>query len=65
MDLEKFIIDILKKSKKPVKVGDIQRLTGYDRNSIQKTINKLSLEGRIEVDRCYNKIIGLKGEENG
>jgi len=65
MDLEKVIIELLKKSKKSVKVGDIERLTGIDRNRIQKAVNNLSLEGKIEVDRCYNKILGLKGETDG
>jgi Mn-dependent DtxR family transcriptional regulator len=65
MDIQRLIIDILKKSKKPVKVGDLERLTGCDRNSIQKAVNELSLQGKIEIDSCYNKILGLKGEHNG
>ena len=65
MDIEKIIIGILKKGKKPVKVGDIERITGADRNSIQKVVNRLVAEGRVEVDRCYNKILGLKGETDG
>ncbi|WP_293447755.1 hypothetical protein [Persephonella sp.] len=65
MDLEKVIIKLLKDGKKPVKVGDIERITGVDRNSIQKAVNRLVIEGKIEIDRCYNKILGLKGETDG
>ena len=65
MDLEKVIIRLLKERKRPVKVGDIERITGADRNNIQKAVNQLVIEGKVEVDRCYNKIIGLKGEKDG
>ena len=65
MDLEKVIIRLLKEGKRPIKVGDIERITGVDRNSIQKAVNRLSMEGKLEVDRCYNKITGLKGETDG
>ena len=65
MDIEKVIIRLLKEGKRPIKVGDIERITGVDRNSIQKVVNRLVIEGKIEVDRCYNKILDLKGETDG
>ncbi len=62
MELERIIIMLLKDRQKPLKVGDIERITGVDRNTIQKVVNQLFIEEKVEVDRCYNKIIGLKGE---
>ncbi len=64
-DIERIIIKLLKEGKKPVKVGDIARITGYNRNIIQKVVNRLAVEGKVEIDRCYNKILGLKGEADG
>ncbi len=61
MDKEKIILEILEKENKPLKVGDIERMTGIDRNSIQKIINKFEIEGIvIYPDRCHNKVV-LKG----
>ena len=58
------ILQVIKLSNKPLKTGDIEKLTGLPRNDVQKIINELALEGKIELDRCYNKILGLKQEDN-
>ena len=64
MDKEK-VLDFVRRSNKPVKVGDIEKATGLDRNSVQKIVNQLAVEGLIELDRCYNKILGFRGDKNG
>lgn len=58
------ILEIIKLSNKPLKTGDIEKLTGIDRNTVQKVINNLALEGKIKIDRCYNKVLGLNQEDN-
>ncbi|WP_029522252.1 helix-turn-helix domain-containing protein [Persephonella sp. KM09-Lau-8] len=65
MDREKLILQIIKEAGKPLKVGELERLTGIDRNSIQKIVNELHINGLIKIDKCYNKILGVKGEQNG
>jgi len=65
LDKEKLILQIIKEREKPLKVGELERLTGIDRNSIQKIVNELHINGLIEIDKCYNKILGVKGEQNG
>ncbi|MBK3331745.1 MarR family transcriptional regulator [Persephonella atlantica] len=61
----KKVFDFIANSNKPVKVGDIEKATGLDRNSVQKIVNHLAVEGLIELDRCHNKILGLKGDKDG
>ncbi|WP_029520991.1 helix-turn-helix domain-containing protein [Persephonella sp. IF05-L8] len=65
MEKEKMVFQIIKDAGKPLKVGELERLTGMDRNSIQKIVNELHINGLIEIDKCYNKILGVKGEQNG
>jgi len=59
------ILQVIKLSNKPLKVGDLEKLTGFSRNDIQKALNELALEGKINMDRCYNKVLGVKEESNG
>lgn len=58
------LLEIIKLSNKPLKTDDIEKITGLDRNTIQKLINELVLEEKIKMDKCYNKILGLKQEDN-
>ena len=63
MEKEKLILEILKESNKPLKVGDIEKKTGIDRNTVQKIINELELEGVVEYpDRCHNKVVFKGGQ---
>ncbi len=63
MDKEKLILEILKKENRPLKVGDIERMTGIDRNSIQKIINELETQGIVDYpDRCHNKVVFKGGQ---
>jgi len=64
MDVKKVVISAIKKTGCPVKIGQLERITGLDRNSLQKAVNQLSMEGKLQLDRCYNKILSLKGEKN-
>ncbi len=65
MDEKQLIFQIVKEAGRPLKVGELEKLTGIDRNSIQKIVNELHIDGLIEIDKCYNKILGVKGEQNG
>jgi len=58
------ILNVIKNSNRPLKTGDLEKITNFDRNTIQKIINDLYLEGKIDLDRCHNKILGLKKEDN-
>ncbi|RUM47728.1 MAG: hypothetical protein DSY47_06495 [Hydrogenothermus sp.] len=58
------MLEIIKLSNKPLKTGDLEKLVGISRNEIQKIINELVIEGKIKVDKCYNKVLGLNKEEN-
>lgn len=57
------VLEAIRLSNRPLKTGDLEKLTGVPRNEIQKIINELALEGKIKVDKCYNKVLGLS-EEN-
>ncbi len=59
------VFQFLKNVKLPVKTGDIVKQFNIDRNEAQKIINELVLEGKIETDRCFNKVINVgKGGRN-
>jgi predicted transcriptional regulator len=58
------IFEVIKLSNKPLKVGDLEKLTNIDRNTVQKILNELHLEGKIRLDKCYNKVLGLNQEGN-
>ncbi len=57
------VLEAIRLSNRPLKTGDLEKLTGVPRNEIQKIINELALEGKIKVDKCYNKVLGLIEEK--
>jgi len=59
------VLKVISEADRPLKVGEIERITGIDRNKIQKIINQFHIDGVIVLDKCYNKILGIKGEQNG
>ena len=60
------VFQFLTEAKLPVKTEDIVKQFNIDRNEAQKIINDLVLEGKIETDRCFNKVIKVsKGGKNG
>ena len=64
-DKEK-VYNLIKKSNKPLKTSDIAKLTGIPRHKVQIIINDLALEGKIQTDRCFNKVLGINKEaDNG
>ncbi len=64
MTVEKVILQILFKENRPMKTGELERLTGFDRNEIQIALNNMYLDGLIDFpDRCFNKVV-LKKEGN-
>ncbi len=64
MEERKLILQFLRKSSLPLKTGDIEKGTGLDRNTVQKVLNELSIEGILSLDRCFNKVINLEGGKN-
>lgn len=53
-DLEKKIIDTLKKEGKPMRPGDIATKAKLDKAEVSKTIDKLKKEGKISSPkRCF------------
>ncbi|WP_457638746.1 hypothetical protein [Persephonella sp.] len=64
MELEKAVIEAILKIGLPVKIGQLEKETGIDRNTLQKVVNDLSIKGILTTDRCYNKITAVKGESD-
>ena len=53
-DLEKKIIDTMKKEGKPMRPGDIATKAKLDKDEVSKVINKLKKEGKISSPkRCF------------
>ncbi|NPA54125.1 MAG: hypothetical protein GXO21_05590 [Aquificae bacterium] len=66
MDLKEKIFSFLKEKNLPVKTGEISNNLNIDRNTVQKILNELSLENKIKLDRCFNKVLYVeKGGDNG
>jgi len=66
LTVEKVILQILFKEDRPLKTGELERMTGFDRNDIQKALNNLYINGLVEFpDGCFNKVLLKKEETNG
>jgi len=64
--IEKVILNILYKENRAMKTGELEKLTGFDRNEIQKALNDMYINGLVEFpDRCLNKVVLRKEEKNG
>ncbi len=51
---ERMIIEAFKKAGKPLRPGDVAKLTGIDSKEISEIIKKLKEEGKIvSPKRCY------------
>lgn len=51
---EKRVLDAMKKAGKPVRPGDVAKVTGVESKEVSKIINKLKKEGKIiSPKRCY------------
>ncbi|MCD6362701.1 MAG: transcriptional regulator [Synergistetes bacterium] len=51
---ERVVFETMKKVGKPLKPGDIAKLTGIDSKEVSKIIKKLKGEGKvISPKRCY------------
>ena len=54
MDVEKTIIDTLKKAGKPLKAGEIAELAGIEKKAVDKAIKVLKTgEKIVSPKRCY------------
>jgi Mn-dependent DtxR family transcriptional regulator len=51
---EKKVFDAMKKSGKPMRPGDVAKMTGVESKEVSKIINKLKKDGKvISPKRCY------------
>lgn len=56
-DNTKIVVDAFQKSEKPLKSGEIAKITGIETKEISKIINKLKKDGIIDSPkRCYYEI---------
>jgi len=54
MDKKEMVLDAFKKAGKPLRPGDVAKITGLDSKEISKIIKKLKEEGKLIVPkRCY------------
>jgi DNA-binding IscR family transcriptional regulator len=54
MDIQQLVIDTLNKAGKPMKAGEIADSAGVDKKEIDKAIQKLKKEGKLESPKvCY------------
>ncbi|MDK2954175.1 MAG: hypothetical protein PWQ27_1558 [Kosmotoga sp.] len=53
-DKKKEVLEALKKAGKPLRPGDIAKMTGIDSKEVSKVIKELKNEGKVESPkRCY------------
>jgi|Deesub1362A_J573_1020465.scaffolds.fasta_scaffold00766_4 DNA-binding MarR family transcriptional regulator len=51
---EKMVLDAFVKAGKPLRPGDVVKMTGLDKKEVSKIIKKLKNEGKLIVPkRCY------------
>lgn len=57
MSTKEMVLEILRNSKEPLKVGEISEKTGIDKNDVDKIIKELKKEEKIiSPKRCYYSI---------
>lgn len=57
MDVEKTVIETLKKAGKPLKAGEIAELAGMDKKMVDKAIKALKTADKINSPkRCYYEV---------
>ncbi len=65
MDTKSRVFLFLQKESLPIKTGDISKSLSLDRNTVQKILNELSIENKVKLDRCFNKVVYVeKGGNN-
>jgi biotin operon repressor len=54
MDFNQIVFETLQNSDKPLKAGEIAEKTGIDKKEVDKAIQKLKKEGKLESPKvCY------------
>ncbi|MBW2016997.1 MAG: winged helix-turn-helix transcriptional regulator [Deltaproteobacteria bacterium] len=54
MDLEKKVLDAMKKAGRPLRSGDLAKMVGVESKEVSKIINELKKKGKItSPKRCY------------
>ncbi len=53
-DAKELVLDAMRKAGKPLRPGDIAKLTGLDSKEVSKIIKELRKEGKVHSPkRCY------------
>jgi len=53
-DKKKLVLEVMRKSGKPMKTGEIAKATGLDSKEVSKIIKELKKEGKISSPkRCF------------
>lgn len=53
-ETEKTVLEVLKKAGKPLRPGDVARLTGKDVSEVSKAIEELKHKGKVtSPKRCF------------
>ena len=53
-DVEKMVFEAMKKAGKPVRPGDVAKMTGLDSKQVSAAIQNLKKEGKvISPKKCY------------
>lgn len=53
-DTEQTVLKAMKKAGKPVRPGDVAKMTGLDSKEVSKAINGLKKQGKVtSPKRCY------------
>ncbi len=53
-DNEEIVLEAMKKAGKPVRPGDVAKMTGIDSKEVSKIIKSLRKQGRVySPKRCY------------
>lgn len=53
-DVEKVVLEAMKKAGKPVRPGDVAKMTGLDSKQVSAAIQNLKKEGKvISPKKCY------------
>ena len=53
-DKEQMVLEAMKKAGKPVRPGDVAKITGLDKDEVSKIISELKKKGKIiSPKRCF------------
>lgn len=58
-DKKQIVLEAIKRAGKPLRPGDVVKLTGLSKEEVSKLINELKKEGKISSPkRCFHTPVG-------